>query len=95
MNWKEMFKPSRKKVALAVVLCILFSSVPEIVLLIANPIVTQFGLPLIFYTEGTNAACVHCGEEPQMFYLNLAVDIVFWYLVTCILLAYRPKQSGR
>ncbi len=94
MDWKKTFKPDRKKVAFAAVLFAVFGSLPEMMLLIADPVVMVFGLPLIFSTAGSHLMCVGCGA-PQILYLNLVIDAVFWYLIACVLLAYLPKGRKR
>ena len=87
MDWKNMFKPDRKKVVLAAALFLVFS-------LYNFP--TQYGLPLVFYVNGADimrGLCVNCGEGqgPYTSYLNLVIDVLFWYMIACILLTYISK----
>lgn len=89
MNWKSFIKPDGKKIMLATALLLLTS-------FLIGQIGAMYGFPLTFYNMGKFCGAmvgVECG--PSISYLNLVVDIVFWYAASCLLLTHVIKPRGR
>lgn len=89
MDWKKMFKPDWKKVALAAALFLIAS-------FLIGQIGAMYGFPLTFYDMAVIcAASMNIECKPITSYPNLVIDVVFWYLIACILLTFMPKGRKR
>ncbi len=91
MKLKEFFKPSLRKIILAVVLFLVIGFFAG--LGIAD--VSLYGLPLVYY-EGGHMPCppdaVNCSRNTTIFFENLIIDIIFWYLIACLIVYFHRKR---
>ncbi|OGC47829.1 hypothetical protein A2886_00405 [candidate division WWE3 bacterium RIFCSPHIGHO2_01_FULL_42_13] len=74
---EQFLAPTRSKLLLATALFVFTAVISPLIYryLILNAHLT--GLPLPFFFRGTNFA--------TFFWIYLAVDLVFWYLMACVL----------
>lgn len=81
MNWKEFLKPDWRKILLFVILSILLSAIPNFVIEIPVFCGLSFGIPLPFYCS----LILPFDFNGGFVITNLFVDIIFWYLLSCLI----------
>ncbi|MBW2990128.1 hypothetical protein KY348_00310 [Candidatus Woesearchaeota archaeon] len=100
MDWKEFFKPNISKLIILVVFILIFMVYPaykcstQTCILDAQMLV---GIPLGFYPVGS-AMCWggKCPEPLNFSWFNLVIDIIFWFIFACLLVAwYKHPQKWR
>lgn len=97
MNFKEFFKPTIEKIILFLLIFIFFTFLPTGFLkdgLSINPFpeINDLGLPLSFYHQ----ECSDLGRCANVInYLNLVVDIIFWYLLSCLTILVSSKVKSK
>ena len=79
MDWKEFFKPDKKKGVTFIILFVVGSLIAFLIWSNFGP-GPGIGLPLPFVYHGIS----ELGKGGTQFsILTLLIDIIFWYLVTC------------
>ncbi len=82
MKWAKLFKPTKKKIILFLILFAL-SFIP-----IGNAIFeTISGLPFIFAVSRIGSTSFN--------YLNLLYNIIFWYVISCSVLDIYEKVKKK
>jgi preprotein translocase subunit SecE len=83
MNWKEFLKPDWRKIVLTI---ILFTIVTGLKWYLFDTCLgcynTYFGVPLAFYEK---IVWPRENEMTNFLIFNLIVDIIFWYLLSCLI----------
>jgi hypothetical protein len=92
MNWKEFLKPSWRKIVLTVVLLILgLIYVGWVESCIPYPCFggpySDRGFPLIWLRSSSFSASIN--------WINFFLDIVFWYLLSCLIIWIYDKFKRR
>ena len=87
MNWKEFLKPDWKKIVIFVILFILFS------FLMNNPFyIEDKGFPLVYLDFAVYGPSLLASgtlidyRGPIFSIMNLVVDFIFWYLLSCLII---------
>ncbi len=94
MGWKEFFKPTLGKVILFIILMggLNYQIISSTHVLDGMSLA---GAPFGFYPVG--GYFVQIGQPPppslEFSYANFAVDIVFWYLISCVLAAWYKSHK--
>jgi len=89
MNWKEFFKPDWRKILIFLVLFIL-SSLASIKIYLCNmmgigPCPIGYGFPLEFLYPILDFKNL----------INLLIDIIFWYLLSCLIIWIYDKVKKK
>jgi len=92
MNWKEFLKPSIKKIAIFLLLFIAISFI--IYFFVYTPWIiadftytlAPFGIPLTIWSDFLISG---------FSWINFIIDIVFWYLVSCLIVFAFQKLSKK
>jgi len=99
VSWKEFLKPDWRKIVLT---CIFISLSFFYVYspLIADAYEEYRGLPLFYWKYFVGTGPIITGmklPEPstEFLYLNLIIDIIFWYLISCIIVWIYDKFKKR
>ena len=94
---KEVFELTINKIIFTILLFIL-SIIISVFLVYFEVYFLEIGIPLKFYRMGFGV--VGLGESHQRFnYLNLFINIIFWYFLACLLINYwnryyvKPKRK--
>ena len=96
MNWKDFFKPTTGKVVLFLILMIVLNYYLISTIVVADAVILV-GTPLGFYPVGS-MQCLSpsdCPSGPEFSYVNLIIDIVFWYVVSCIIVFIYKKARRK
>jgi len=92
MNWKEFFKPTIVKVVLFL---ILMGGLNYYIISTSDVLDARelFGSPLGFWPIGSFYVQAGGPTPPvvEFSWTNFIIDIVFWYLVSCVLVAVYHK----
>ena len=85
MNWKQFLKPNRRKIIVGLLFFVLISlSLPTY-----SFKAPTYGIPLEFYYVGHNPSSTFCQlppcPEPWFNFPNLLIDLVFWYILSCLI----------
>ena len=100
MDWKEFFKPNIPKLIILAVLILVFMVFPAYMCSTKTCILDaqiRVGIPLGFYPVGS-AMCWEgkCPEPLNFSWLNFVIDIIFWFILVCFLVAwYKHPQKWR
>jgi hypothetical protein len=90
MNWKRFLKPDWRKIILTVILISLsFLYIYEPVIMDAYE--AYRGLPMFYWKYFTGTGLIVPGmnlPEPvtEFLYLNLIIDLIFWYFLSCLII---------
>jgi len=87
---KTLFKPSLLKIAVAFVLFIVFSWLWQITFGLVIMDTSYYGVPLHYFVAwGPCQAGQNCSEFNVLY---LALDIIFWYVISAILVSWFQKK---
>lgn len=88
MNWKEFLKPDRRKIVIFVILSLLFSFSFLPFSLFVVGVSTYIGFPLTIYYFSIRTGPIFSFE-------NLILDIIVWYLLSCLIIWIYDKVKKR
>lgn len=106
MDWKSFFKPTIEKIVFFTIIfimsCLGTLTLPDLILrknifCLECPdsfyIKRAIGLPIPFYSSGSN----ELGGQGFSYleYKFLIFDIIFWYLVSCLILRFYEKNEKK
>ena len=93
MDWKEFFKPTKGKIILFVILFVVIILISvKLNFVIYKPGERGVGLPLILSYNKIS----ELGEGYWDFsFLNFTIDIIFWYLTSCLFVFLFRKIKNR
>jgi len=95
MNFKKFLKPDWRKIVVFLILSIIssFYTTPYF------KVFGSYGLPLTYFTYVPESS--FCDLEPcpkqgfNVFYQNLLIDIIFWYILSCLIVWIYDKVKKK
>jgi len=99
MSWKEFLKPDWRKIVITLALIGLsFLYIYEP--LIADAYEAYRGLPLFYWKYFVGAGPLIEGMEvpepvTEFLYFNLIIDLIFWYLLSCLIIWIYDKVKKK
>lgn len=110
MNFKQFLKPDLRKIILWILFCVIFLLIiPSLYIHLKyfqeTPYSVEFrafkGFPLIYYSPGSGG-CIPgdsgmvCVNMPSSFNVGyLVIDVIFWYLLFCLIIWIYDKVKRK
>jgi len=86
MNYKEFFKPTIGKIILFIVLFLIsFFILSKFFILAGDPFPQGFPFTFVQFSGCSTPSPNSCWDTKMTSYFNLFLDIIFWYLISCII----------
>jgi biotin transporter BioY len=92
MGWKEFFKPTIGKIVIFLILFFLTSYIWMNYKTLLPEEIPKFGVPFGFYSKATSYIGMEY-EKPIIYFnfLNLIIDLIFWCLISCLIILIYNK----
>jgi hypothetical protein len=99
-DWKTFLKPTKAKLLLFIALAVFGGYFGFFVFTPRVFGVAQYGTPLVFNSQTCGAPTGNYGTDvfacnSSLNVLNVVLDLVFWYLVACILMTAYEKWGKK
>lgn len=96
MNIKQFLKPDKKRIVLVIIflgLSLLYLTTEPVL----DTIVNDLGGPLHYLKISKEMIGTNDTSPPvfEFFYINLLIDIIFWYLISCFIILIYDKLKKK
>ena len=94
MTFKQFLKPDWRKIVIFGVLFLLFSLMSYVISGSFTDVLPFIGFPSIFYRFG-GMTMVGYYRSSEFYLFNLLFDIIFWYLLPCLIIWIYDKVKKK